>query len=316
MPELGRPVAPLARLLHLKRVPMLAGLPNAEVAVLADAAVERAFTAGAVVLQEGEPAGAAQIVVRGTLATRRRGVTVGRTGPGGAVGALALFSREPLASEVVAEEDSLTLELEADALGEVLEDRFPILHHILRETSQRAVELLVRLKLDPAAGLPVPQPDSPGTPGSGDIDLVDRILFLRRMAVFRRSSITALAELGRAMAQVRFEPGTSLWREGEPGPAIFLLRSGSVSARSAGGVAFRASAGFPLGALEALGELPRWYEAVTETPVVALQGHMGALIDVFEDSYDVALDYLSVVSQSTLRFADWGAARGEPAALP
>jgi CRP-like cAMP-binding protein len=136
------------------------------------------------------------------------------------------------------------------------------------------------------------------------------------MAVFRRSSIAALAELGRAMAQVRFEPGTVLWREGEPGPGIFLLRSGAVAARSAAGVSFRAGPGFPLGALEALGELPRWYEAVTETPVVALQGHMGALVDVFEDGFDVALDYLSVLAQSALRTADWAAAHGEPAALP
>ena len=37
----ARPVAPLERMLHIKRVPMLAGLPNAEVAMLADAAVER-----------------------------------------------------------------------------------------------------------------------------------------------------------------------------------------------------------------------------------------------------------------------------------
>ena len=313
MPDRARPVAPLERLLHIKRVPMLAGLPNAEVAVLADAAVERKLAAGSEVLRQGEPAGAVQIVVRGALASVRKGATVGRTGPGGAVGVLALFAREPLGWQVVAEEDSLTLELDADALGEVLEDRFPILHHILRETSRGAIELLTRLKLDPAASLPPLPADASGT---GEIDLVDRILFLRRMAVFQRSSITALAELGRAMAQVRFEAGTTLWHEGEPGPGIFLLRSGTVAASSAGGVGFQAGPGFPLGALEALGELPRWYGAVTETPVVALQGHMSALVDVFEDNFDVALDYLSVVARSTLRIVEWAAARGEPAPLP
>ena len=313
MPERRARFAPLERLLHVKRVPMLAGLPNAEVAVLADAADERFFPAGALVLRDGEPAAAVQIVVRGSLATRRGGATAGRSGPGAAVGALALFAREPLSGEVVAEEDTLTLELDADALGEVLEDRFPILHHILRETSRRAVELLTQLKLDPAAGLPAPAADDGG---GGEIDLVDRILFLRRMAVFRRSSITALAELGRAIAQVRFEAGTTLWREGEPGPGIFLLRSGTVRARSSAGVEFRAGAGFPLGALEALGELPRWYDAVAETPVVALQGHMGALVDVFEDNFDVALDYLAVVAQATLRIVDRARERGEPAPLP
>jgi CRP-like cAMP-binding protein len=213
----------------------------------------------------------------------------------------------------VADEDTLTLELEADAVWEVLEDRFPILHHILRETSRRAIELLTRFRLDPTAGIAeCPLPD----PGPSDIDLVDRIFFLRRMTVFQRSSITALAELGRAMAQVRFDAGTTLWHEGEPAQGIFLIRSGFVRGTGSSSASFRAAPGFPLGALEALGELPRWYEATTETPVVALQGHMGALVDAFEDNFDMAMDYLAVVARSTLRVLDWSAARGEPLAPP
>jgi CRP-like cAMP-binding protein len=209
---------------------------------------------------------------------------------------------------VAADEDTLTLELEKDALTEVLEDRFPILHHVLREVSRRSIDLVTRFRLDPSAGTPECPLDDPGR---GDIDLVSRIFFLRGMTVFQRSSITALAELARAMAQVHFEPGTVLWREGETAPAIFLLRSGRVRARGSSGVAFEPGPGFPLGALEALGEVPRWYDAVCETPVVALQGHMGVLVDVFEDNFEVAMDYLAVLAQSTLRILDWAAARGE-----
>ena len=60
--------------------------------------------------------------------------------------------------------------------------------------------------------------------------------------------------------------------------------------------------------------MPRWYEAVAETPVVALQGHMGVLVDVFEDNFAMAMDYLAVIAQSTLRILDWTAARGEEGA--
>jgi CRP-like cAMP-binding protein len=131
------------------------------------------------------------------------------------------------------------------------------------------------------------------------------------MAVFRRSSITALADMARAMAQVHFEPGAVLWREGEPSAGIFLVRSGFLRARGSSGVSFRPGPGFPLGALEALAERPRWYEAVADTPVVALQGPMGVLVDVFEDHFDVAMDYLALIAQSSLRILDWTAARGE-----
>jgi len=306
--ETPRLLSPLERMLHLKRVPMLSGLPGSDVAVIADAASERFFPKGAVVFREGEPVGSVHFVVQGALATVRRGARVGRVGPGAGVGGLGVFARDPLGSQVVADEDTLTLELEADAVSEVLEDHFPILHHILREMSRRAIDLVTRFRLDPGAGIPECTVDSPQT---GDIDLVSRIFFLRGMTVFQRSSITALAEMARAMAQVRFEPGTLVWREGEPSPGIFLIRSGRLRATGSSGVAFRPGPGFPLGALEALGEVPRWYEAVTETPVVALQGHMGVLVDVFEDNFAMAMDYLAVIAQSTLRILDWTAARGE-----
>jgi CRP-like cAMP-binding protein len=313
VPEAGNLLSPLERLLHLKRVPMLSGLPGSEVAVIADAASERFFPKGAVVFREGEPVGSVHFVVQGALGTVRRGSRVGRVGPGAGVGGLAIFSRDPLGAEVVAEEDTLTLELDRDAVAEVLEDRYAVLHHVLREMSRRAIDLVSRFRLDPSAGIPECPVD---VPQSGDIDLVNRIFFLRRMSVFRRSSITALAEMARQMAQVRFEPGTVLWREGEPSPGIFLVRAGWVRATGSNGVAFRPGPGFPLGALEALAEVPRFYDAVTETPVVALQGHMGVLVDVFEDNFDMAMDYLAVLAQSTLRILDWAAARAEPAPLP
>lgn len=313
MLDAARLLSPLERLLHLKRIPMLSGLPGTEIAVIADAASERFFPKGAVVYREGEPVGSVHFVVQGALATHRRGAAVGRVGPGGGVGGLAVFARDPLGSQVVADEDTLTLELDRDALTEVLEDRFPILHHVLREMSRRGIDLVTRLRLDPSAGTPeCPFAD----PGGGDIDLVSRIFFLRSMTVFQRSSITALAEMARAMAQVRFEPGTVLWREGEAAHAIFLLRSGRVRARGSSGVDFLPGPGFPLGALEALGESPRWYEAVCDTPVVALQGHMGVLVDVFEDNFEMAMDYLAVLAQSTLRILDWAAVRGEGPPLP
>jgi CRP-like cAMP-binding protein len=308
-----RLLSPLERMLHLKRVPLLSGLAGSEVAVIADAASERFFPKGAVVFRDSEPVGSVQVVVQGALAAFRRGARLGRVGPGSSIGGLAVLARDPLGSQVVADEDTLTLELEADVVSEVLDDHFPILQHVLREMSRQSIDLVTRFRLDPGAGIPEPPA---GDLETGDIDLVGRIFFLRGMTVFQRSSITALAEMARAMAQVRFEEGTVLWREGEASPGIFLIRSGRVRATGSSGVAFRPGPGFPLGVHEALGEVPRWYEAVAETPVVALQGHVGVLVDAFEDNFGMAMDYLAVVARSTLRILDWTAARGEEPLLP
>ena len=183
----------------------------------------------------------------------------------------------------------------------------------LRDFSRQLIELVVRFRLDPTRGIPAY--DLPVDP-TRELDLVERIFFLRKMQVFQRASINALAEVSRAMAQVRFEPGLTLWREGDAGPGIFLILSGTVSASSeARGLRFRPGPGFPLGAVEAVGEVPRWYEAVTETRLVALQGNVEALIDVFEDNSEMAMQYLQVMAQATLDILESRGSPGDPAAI-
>jgi len=313
MPERGQFVAPLQRLLYLKRLPTLSTLPAAELSAIAEQAQERFFPAGSVLLREGEPVGAVYFVVEGALAVHRRGRLVGRLGPGVGVGGVGLFARDPEGARVTAEADTFALELDADTVLEVLEDRFPILHHILRDTSRQLIDLIVRHGLDPVRGFP--DCDFNVDP-SAELDLVERIFFLRRTVPFQRASINALAELSRSMAQVRFEPGVTLWREGETGPGIYLVLCGRVRAASeARGLLFHPGSGFPLGALEAVAEEPRWYDAVTETRVVALQGSAEILVDVFEDNFEMAMDYLAVVAQGMLEILEATAGEGDAAEL-
>ncbi|HZO09733.1 MAG TPA: cyclic nucleotide-binding domain-containing protein [Myxococcota bacterium] len=304
MPEAMRVVPPLERLLHLKRIPLLSGLPTPEIAALADVVQERFFAKGEVVFREDAPATASIFVVEGRLANLRHGVQVGTVGPGQGMGGLSVLARAEYGLNVVADEDTLVLELDADAIADVLEDRLAVLQHLLREVSRQALVLLQRHKLDPSTVFPMPPGDMPG---SAQLDLVDRLLLLRRMPVFNRTSITALAELARTMAQVRFEAGTPLWHVGEPAAHLVMICDGSVRATVPGGVDFTAGPGFPLGALEALGQRPRWYDVVATTPVVGLYGQTDVLVDLFEDNFDMAMDYLAVISRVTLRILDWSA---------
>lgn len=313
MPESPRLVTSLQRILYLRRLPALATLPGADIAAIAEHAQERFFPPGSVLLREGEPVTAVYFVVEGSLSVQRRGVLLGRVGAGTAIGGFGLFARDPEGgARVAAETDTLALELDADTMLEVLEDRFSILHHILRDFSRQLIDLVVRFRLDPTRG--IPGYDLPVDP-TRELDLVERIFFLRKMQVFQRASINALAELSRAMAQVRFEPGLTLWREGDAGPGIFLILSGTVRASSeARGLRFQPGPGFPLGAVEAVGEVPRWYDAVTETRLVALQGNVEALIDVFEDNSEMAMQYLQVMAQAMLDILESRSSPGDQAA--
>jgi CRP-like cAMP-binding protein len=234
----------------------------------------------------------------GELRVTRRGRDLGTVAPGTAVGALALFARDPDGFGAVAESDVLALEIDADALLELFEDRFAMVHHILRQFCRQIIEAQRQpgarwgLPYGPTRGMRVP---------ARELDLVERIFFLRQAAPFRRSSINALFELSRGLTEVRFDPGTTLWQEGEPSAYVLMLVSGTVSGTiSSSGLQFQSGAGAPLGALESLGEVPRWYGLVTESRVVALHGNIEGLIDVFEDNFDMVMDYMAVVARTIL----------------
>jgi hypothetical protein len=202
----------------------------------------------------------------------------------------------------LAEEDTLSLELDSDTVLEVLEDRFPVLLHIMRDIARQVVDLIVRLRLDTFglnAGFEMP------VDASRELDLVERIFFLRKMAVFERASVNALAELSRQTAQVRFPAGITLWHEGDPSPSIYLVLSGTIVGTSeARGLHLRFGPGTAVGGVEATADMRRFFDAVTETEVVALHGSLEALIDVFEDNFEMAMEYLAALARFMLRIVE------------
>jgi CRP-like cAMP-binding protein len=302
MRDNAQAVAPLERLLHLKKLPALATLPSTELTAIAEYMTERFFPKGGLVYRDGEPIGAVYFLLEGEIAVRRRGRELGHMGPGSPVGGLGLFARDEEGVEATAVTDTLALELDADAILEIFEDRFPILLHVVQDSSRRLIDLVASLGLDPGDGAPALEPLPESKP---ELDLVERIFQLRRIPLFQKGNINALAELSRGLAQVRFEPRTLLWRAGEPSQSIFLILSGTVGVRvPPGGRGFRVGPGFPMGALEAVAETPRWYDAATETAVVALQGSEEGLLDLFEDNFEMAMDYLAVMSRWLLELLE------------
>jgi CRP-like cAMP-binding protein len=259
MPAESAMVGAVARLLALRKLPMLATLPTEELAFIAERSRERFFPRGSALLREGEPIAALRFVIEGRVHMTRRGLRLGHANPGAAVGGLGVLAREDLGIGAVAEQDT---------------------------------------RLPPGSRPPFPRVE--GVLPPRDLDLVERILFLRQTSAFSKSSINALAELSRGLSEVSFDPGVTLWREGEPSAGTLLLLSGRVRCTSESGVAFEAGPGIPLGSIDAVAGLPRWFHALTETRVVALHADREALIDVFEDNTDMAFDYLAVLAKALL----------------
>ena len=292
---------PVERVLALKRLPVVNTLSGPQLALVADEMAERFFPKGTVMLREGEPPGALYFPIEGRVHITRGGRLLGHARPGLAVGPFHVLARDERGLGAVAETATVALELTTERLNEIFEEHFAILHRILREVSRLIVEQVVRFPRAVTLLPPMPAGDAMPT---RDLDLVERIFLLRRSPVFLGASISALAQLSRGLTEVRFPPGTWLWREGEETGWGSLIVSGTVRASSSRGHRFEAGPGTALGALDALAEVPRWFDAVTDTPVVALQANMQALVDVFEDNVGMAINYLSVMSRWLLVILD------------
>jgi CRP-like cAMP-binding protein len=298
------------RVLYLRKLDLLRDLPSAELLLLAEFARERVFPKGAPLLRRGEPVSALHFVIAGRVELRRGDVSLGLAGPGSGVGGLGILARDDEGLEALAAVDTLSLELDAEGFFELLEDRFSVFRHVLREVSRLSIVHLltagVRSSRSPAQ-VPLLVP-------SRRLDLIERLQLLRRMAPFGRSSINALADLSRSLDEVRHARGARLWSEGDASGDVLLVVDGVVECSSAtSGVAFEAVPGQPLGNFESLAGLPRWFDARALTPVLALQGRGEELIDAFEDNFRMGVDFLSATATGLLRQIDLMPAGGDAA---
>jgi CRP-like cAMP-binding protein len=239
-------------------------------------------------LRSGEPVGGSHLIVEGRV--RAVGPEHGDAGlgPGEVLGMLTLLSRSEQGLDAVAETETITLEIDGDDLADVFEDHFDILHNQLKSLSRRMLVERSRMPdgtyLAPAEGL--------ATPPERDLDLIQRLMFMRRN--LRRENIDGLIQVARQAREAHYPGGARLWSRGDSsGFGCVLVRGTVRCALDDEGRYFRCGPGYPLGNLESLAGEPRWYDAVSETPLVILRSETDVMIDILEDHFEMAIGYLA-----------------------
>lgn len=296
-------VLPVARLLLLKRISWLAGLSTTDLAAIGDHAQDRFWPRGSVLLRAGETVGAVHVLIEGRVRLRRRGRDLGCTAAGTVIGASLLLADDAEGLEAVAETDALTLAIDRESALDILDERFEIYRGALRETCRELVEIFVSSPGE-AAPAPVALPAAP----AHDLDLVERIVLVRSRPPFEACSINAIAELSLRLEEVPLPAGTVLWRRGDRAERMLFVASGSVRCEPAE-QGFRVGPGQPLGTLELLGELPRWYDAEVEVAGTALGGAGEQLLDLFEDNVDMGITFLSYLTRGLIEQQERAAER-------
>lgn len=288
-------ISPLGRAFYLKRLSGLRDIPPANLAAIALLAEEHSFSPGAVLCRTGERVDRVHIVVDGQVHARggEHGDEV--VGTEGSIGMLSLLARDDVGLDAVAETDTQTLALHADDLFSAFEDEFGILYSQLRDLAAQTLDV----RRHTPDGAYLGGSDQFGDVPSGDIDLVQRLLFMRG-GLFRNANMEALMTMAQRMRTARFEPGTTLWPIGAPSGFLYLILEGRVRCTTEDGRQFVCGSGYPLGHLESQCEAPRWYEAVTETAITAFYNEVDVFLDTLEQHPEMAIDFVASMASALI----------------
>lgn len=298
-PDRARFVGPFDRVLYLKTLPGVEDLSVGELAVMARQTRERRFRKGDVLLREDEPMDALHLVVEGRVRVEKNGVTEHIAGPQDDVGTLHWLAQEQGGVTAVAEADTLTLEIPTAAMAEIFEDHFTILSSFIRGLAD---EVYQRLRHTAKGDHKSIWPQDEELPDRA-LDLVEKIVLLRRSPVFKGTSLETLAMMAESMEQTEFAPGETIWKQGDPAGSVFLILCGTVECTMEDeDRIFTCGAGYPMGNIESMAGHPRWYTAVAKDRVCGLQGFTSKFLDVMEDHHDLAMTFLGLMAAGTLHY--------------
>jgi CRP-like cAMP-binding protein len=287
---------PFDRLIHFRTgAPQLAELAPRGLSYLATHARERHFETGELVYRPEEPVSSVHFVVEGFLRVEQEGIHLLDCTPPNAIGFLPSLSASEIGQRAVAMKPTVTLEISRRDLLEIFEDDFGFLENGIRSLSRQLAGMQAELEV--RGLLPRSEPEATPYPRAS-LDLVERLALIRG-GPYAEVNLEPLVDLITRSREIRVEPGTVLWEEGDASTWGLQVVHGVVLCSSKTRN-FRMGPKSLVGLFEANGALPRSYRAVAETRLVALEQQTDVFYDVLEDNLDLALGMLSFVSKITL----------------
>ena len=128
------------RVAALHRVQLFAGIPGRVLAAVAEGAVERRFSSGEVLMEEGAVEAHLYAIVEGHVRVHRRDHGLVELGPGATVGELAVLLPAPRTASVTALEPTHVLRVDRTVLDELMVESPELAQGVI-------VELVSRLRV-------------------------------------------------------------------------------------------------------------------------------------------------------------------------
>ena len=104
-----------------------------------------------------------------------------------------------------------------------------------------------------------------------DLTIIEKVIFLKSVDIFEHATIEQLGRIAGLTQEVHFQPGDIIFKEGEPGDALYLLLSGQVFIEKNGHILREMKEKEAFGTLEVLDFHPRAITAKAVDRVRALK---------------------------------------------
>jgi CRP-like cAMP-binding protein len=282
------------RMLYLRQIPVAAMLPAPLVRTLAGAMRPRTLRIGRTFVEQGAAIDALLLLTDGGLRLEREGKPFGEIRAPQTIGFLSILARAEAPWTAVADVETRGYEIETDTLLDLFADHFELLEATLKYLAER---LWFEFQELPEEMLGIAPSDLGEVPNRA-IDLVEKVIYLRKTSGFASANVNALAAMARQLEEVRLPAGTELWEAGARGDRVFFVIAGSIRCAAPDGRSFRYGAGTGVGGIEALADRPRWYTATAESDLVGLWGHTDNLLDLFEQQNRMAMDFVAMLARA------------------
>ena len=297
-------VSMMERLLRLRALPAFSKMTDAELSVIAHHVEEVDFEPGDILIREGNLVQHTLAILEGEVEVLRGGVVITPSSRKNGVGSLNMIARYHAEHQIRAVTHLRALAIKYDRLLELMEDTFTILTHLLNVLADATVETYCEMDVDfHAPDRLRPKPSWLRIDGR-PLDLVERILSIRQIPAFARSSLDSVSHYAGMLEQIQFPAGTVLWEEGSPCYHYLHVVDGVVrgNRQGADGVLRFSTPSMP-GFFGAISDRhDRWYTAVAETDLIALRADREVLPDILEDNFEMASLFVTLVARRLVRF--------------
>jgi CRP-like cAMP-binding protein len=285
------------RTLLLRSLPAFEPLEDDTLSLLAEHVRLRRHRAGEQLLTLGEPIHLVYIVLEGSVRWRRQGQREPLVaGLQDVVGWLTLMARDPHGMEAIVETDALTLEMPAEILEHILEEDFALIRNMLRMGATTLARTRDGLPVLPERAPPV----DVGEPRARRRTLVERLIDMRNVPLFRRGNVEALIALTRHTQDYEVPAGHVFWQRGDLANGWVVIECGHVRCENGAGRSVEVGANFVVGIMDSIAQLPRSYSATALSPVAGHQIELEAFLGVLETHFDLARDFVAFMSRAVL----------------